>query len=80
MCRSIKPLFNLDPAATDQEIEAAARQFVRKVSGFRQPSRANQPAFDQAIDEIAGTVTQLLASLSTRRPPRTRPPAKHAGG
>lgn len=79
MCRSIKPLFNLEPAATPDEIEAAARQFVRKVSGFRRPSRANQEAVDQAVTEIAGVLTALMASLTTARPPKTRPSSNPAG-
>lgn len=72
MCRSIKPLFNFDPPATEAEIEAAARQFVRKVSGFRTPSQANTAVFDQAIDEITHTITQLLTELTTTAPPRNR--------
>jgi hypothetical protein len=79
MCRSIKPLFNLEPAATPDEIEAAARQFVRKVSGFRRPSRANQEAVDQAVTEIAGVLTTLLDSMTAARPPKTRPGSGPAG-
>ena len=72
MCRNIKPLFNYDPPATDQEIRDAARQFVRKVSGFSKPSQANQPVMDRAVDDIAQTVQELLASLVTTAPPRDR--------
>lgn len=72
MCRSIKILFNFDPPATSAEIEAAALQFVRKVSGATKPSRANQPAFDTAITEIAASVSKLLNALSTSAPPRSR--------
>lgn len=72
MCRNITPLFNFAPPATDEEIHAAALQFVRKISGFRQPSRANQAAFDRAVTEIADTVRTLLADLVTTQPPRDR--------
>ncbi|MBE2240546.1 MAG: DUF2277 domain-containing protein [Caldilineaceae bacterium] len=72
MCRNIVPLFNFDPPATDEEIHAAALQFVRKVSGFRQPSQANQAAFDRAVQEIAGVVRELMAELVTSQPPRDR--------
>jgi hypothetical protein len=72
VCRNITPLFNFDPPATDEEIHAAARQFVRKVSGMRQPSQANQPAFDRAVAEIAGAVQTLLVDLVTTQPPRDR--------
>lgn len=72
MCRNITPLFNFDPPATDEEVHAAALQFVRKVSGFRQPSQANQAAFDRAVTEIAGAVHTLLADLVTTQPPRDR--------
>jgi hypothetical protein len=66
MCRSIKTLRRLDEPATDEEIEAAALQFVRKVSGFRQPSQKNAPAFDAAVDEVAGASRRLLDALTKR--------------
>lgn len=72
MCRNIKPLFNYDPPATDAEIEAAARQFIRKVSGFTKPSQVNQPAFDQAVAEVTQSVRALLATLVTTAAPRDR--------
>ena len=72
MCRNIRTLFNFDPPATDEEIHAAALQFVRKLSGFTQPSRANQDAFDQAIDEVALVARRLIDSLVTQAPPRDR--------
>jgi hypothetical protein len=72
MCRNIKPLFNFDPPVTDEEIRAAALQFVRKVSGFNKPSQANEPAFRAAVDAIAKTSTKLLGSLETNAEPRTR--------
>lgn len=72
MCRSIKPLFNYDPPSGDAEIRAAARQYVRKVSGFTEPSAANQAAFDQAVGEVAETTARLLGSLTTKAPPRDR--------
>ncbi|HQF72154.1 MAG TPA: DUF2277 domain-containing protein [Promineifilum sp.] len=73
MCRNIKPLYNLQPPSSEAEIRDAALQFVRKVSGYRQPSRANTAAFDAAIDAIAAATTQLLASLQTTAAPRSRP-------
>ncbi len=72
MCRNIVPLFNFDPPATDAELHAAALQFVRKVSGFRQPSQANQTAFDQAVAEVAASMRTLVDSLTTTQPPRNR--------
>jgi hypothetical protein len=72
MCRNIKPLFNFDPPVTDAEIRAASLQFVRKVSGFTAPSRANAPVFDRAVDEIAGIVQRLLDALQTSAAPRNR--------
>ena len=72
MCRNIKPLFNFDPPVTDQEIRAASLQFVRKITGFNKPSRANEAAFLAAIDEIAGISTRLIQSLETAAPPRNR--------
>ncbi|MGC1461012.1 MAG: DUF2277 domain-containing protein [Terracidiphilus sp.] len=72
MCRNIKMLFNFDPPVTSEEIRAASLQFVRKVSGFNKPSKANEPAFNQAVDEIATVSARLLASLETTAPPRSR--------
>jgi hypothetical protein len=72
MCRSIRTLFNFEPPVTDQEIRAAALQFVRKVSGFNKPSKANETAFTAAIDEIAAVSKKLLRSLETNAPPRNR--------
>ncbi|MBL8221129.1 MAG: DUF2277 domain-containing protein [Bryobacterales bacterium] len=67
MCRSIKVLRKLDPPATEQDVSAAALQFVRKVSGFRKPSKANQEAFDDAVAEIAGITQRLLETLELRK-------------
>jgi len=72
MCRNIKTLFNFDPPATDQEIRAASLQFVRKLSGFNAPSRANEQAFNQAIDDVASIARRLIDSLHTSAPPRDR--------
>ena len=72
MCRSIKTLFNFDPPATDAEIRAAALQFVRKLSGFHEPSKANQAVFDAAIDETAAVARKLLDSLITNADPHDR--------
>jgi hypothetical protein len=72
MCRNIKTLFNFDPPATDEEIRAACLQFVRKVSGFTQPSRDNAPIFDRAIDDTFRVARRLVDSLSTSAPPRDR--------
>jgi hypothetical protein len=72
MCRNIKTLFNFDPPVTDDEIRAASLQFVRKVTGFNKPSKANEAAFQAAIDEIAGISARLLHSLQTSAPPRNR--------
>lgn len=72
MCRNIRPLFNFDPPATEDEIEAAALQFVRKISGFAKPSHANQAAFDDAVSGVAAVARQLLESLETAAPPRDR--------
>jgi len=72
MCRNIKPLFNFEPPVTDDEIRAAALQFVRKVSGFNRPSRANEAAFLAAVDGIAAASRNLLSSLETNAPPRNR--------
>ncbi len=72
MCRNIKMLFNFDPPATPDEIRGAALQFVRKISGFNKPSKANEAAFAQAIDEIAAASARLLAHLETTTSPRNR--------
>ena len=72
MCRNIKTLFNFEPPVTDEEIRAASLQFVRKVSGFNKPSKANEAAFHAAIDEIATISRSLLESLETNAPPRSR--------
>ncbi len=72
MCRSITTLYNMEPPATAEEIQAASRQFVRKISGFTKPSKANEAAFNQAVDEIAAISSQLLLSLQTAAPPRDR--------
>jgi len=72
VCRNIKMLFNFDPPVTDEEIRAASLQFVRKVSGFNKPSKANEAAFQLAIDEIAAASSRLLRSLETSAPPRNR--------
>ncbi len=72
MCRNIKTLFNFEPPVTDKEIRAAALQFVRKVSGFNMPSKANEAAFLAAVDEIAAASGNLLRSLETNAPPRNR--------
>ncbi|MDB5918014.1 MAG: hypothetical protein JWR40_2248 [Massilia sp.] len=72
MCRNIKTLFNFDPPATADEIRAASLQFVRKLSGFNNPSQANQAAFDKGIEEIAAAATVLIGSLVTNAEPRDR--------
>lgn len=72
MCRNIKPLFNFDPPATEEEIRAAALQFVRKVSGFNAPSQANEEAFFAAVDAITAASSTLLNQLATKAPPRNR--------
>jgi hypothetical protein len=72
MCRNIKPLHNFDPPANDDEIRAAALQFVRKVSGFTRPSAANEAAFERAVDEVAAVSRRLLASLVTNAEPKDR--------
>lgn len=72
MCRNIRPLFNFEPPATPNEVEAAALQFVRKISGFTKPSQTNQAAFDAAVAEIAAVSTRLLAALETNAPPKDR--------
>jgi len=72
MCRNIKTLFNFDPPVTDEEVRAASLQFVRKISGFNKPSKANEASFLAAIDEIAGISIRLLHSLETNAPPKSR--------
>jgi hypothetical protein len=72
MCRNIKMLFNFDPPVTDEEIRAASLQFVRKISGFTKPSKANEAAFLAAIDEVASASSRLLRSLATTAPPKNR--------
>lgn len=72
MCRSIKILFNIEPPVTEDEIYAAALQFVRKISGTTRPSRANEAAFLAAVDEVAAASQRLLATLETHRPPKSR--------
>lgn len=72
MCRNIKTLSNFEPAATEDEIRAAALQFVRKVSGFNKPSKVNEAAFDAAVDQIAAVAAKLLNSLETNAPPKDR--------
>ena len=72
MCRNIKTLFNFDPPVTDEEIQAASLQFVRKLSGFNKPSKANEAAFLAAVDEVAAVAGKLLGSLETNSPPKNR--------
>jgi len=72
MCRNIKPLFNFEPPATEEEIRAAALQFVRKISGATRPSRVNEAAFAAAVEEITASSGRLLASLDTTSPPKNR--------
>ena len=72
MCRNIKTLFNFDPAVTDDEIRSASLQFVRKLSGFSKPSKANEAAFDRAVDDTAAVARALMQSLVTNAPPRDR--------
>ena len=72
MCRSIKTLYNFEPPASEEEIRASARQFVRKLSGYRSPSRANEEAFERAVDEVSASVHQLFATLETNAAPRNR--------
>ena len=72
MCRNIKTLFNFDPPVTEEEIRAASLQFVRKISGFTKPSKANEALFLSAVDEVAEVSARLLHSLATNSPPRNR--------
>jgi hypothetical protein len=72
MCRNIRTLFNFEPPANDEEIRASALQFVRKLSGFNAPSKANEAAFNRAVDEVSDAARRLLESLHTASPPRNR--------
>jgi hypothetical protein len=72
MCRNIRPLFNFEPPVTDGEVRAASLQFVRKISGFTKPSKANEAAFDRAVDEVAKAARRLVDSLVTTAPARDR--------
>jgi len=72
MCRNIKTLFNFDPPVTGEEVQAASLQFVRKITGFNKPSKANEAAFLAAVDEIAGVASRLLRSLETTAAPKNR--------
>ncbi|HJX84096.1 MAG TPA: DUF2277 domain-containing protein [Candidatus Angelobacter sp.] len=72
MCRNIKTLFNFDPPVTDDEVRAASLQFIRKITGFNKPSKANEEAFQGAIEEVAAICSRLLRSLETTAPPKNR--------
>jgi hypothetical protein len=72
MCRNIKTLYNFDPPVTDDEVRAASIQFVRKVSGFTKPSKANEAAFQQAVDEVTAVTARFLSALETHAPPKNR--------
>jgi hypothetical protein len=72
MCRNIRPLYNYEPPATDDEVRDAALQYVRKISGFTKPSQANAEAFERAVDAVAAASSQLLGELSTSAPPKDR--------
>jgi hypothetical protein len=72
MCRNIRTLFNFEPPATEEEIRASAQQFVRKLSGFTNPSRANEEAFHRAVEEVSDAARRLIASLETASPARNR--------
>ncbi len=72
MCRNIKTLFNFEPPATEEEIRAASLQFVRKLSGFNKPSKANEESFDRAVEKVAGIARKLIESLETTAAPRDR--------
>jgi hypothetical protein len=72
MCRNIKTLFNFDPPVTEEEVRAASLQFVRKICGFTKPSKANEPGFLAAVDEVAAISARLLLSLETNAPPKNR--------
>lgn len=72
MCRNIRPLFNFDPPTTDEEIHASALQFVRKVSGSTKPSKANEAAFNRAVEQVSAVTRELLDSMITHAPPKDR--------
>ena len=72
MCRNIRTLFNFDPPVTDEEVRAASLQFVRKITGFNKPSKANESSFQAAVDEVAAISKRLLISLETPAPPKNR--------
>ncbi len=72
MCRNIRTLYNFDPPATEEEIQSASLQYVRKISGFTKPSKANQEAFERAVEQIAEVSADLLDSLTTKAPPKDR--------
>lgn len=72
MCRNIRPLFNFDPPATEEEIHAAALQFIRKISGFTKPARVNEEAFNSAVDDVAAVAARLLATLESSAAPKNR--------
>ena len=72
MCRNIKTLFNFDPPVTDEEVRAASLQFVRKITGFNKPSKANEELFQAAVEEVAAASRRLLLSLETNAPPKNR--------
>jgi hypothetical protein len=72
MCRNIRTLYNFDPPVTDEEVKAAALQFVRKITGFNKPSKSNEAAFLAAVEKVAGVSTELLLSLETNAPPKNR--------
>jgi hypothetical protein len=77
MCRNIRPLFNFEPPASEEEVRASALQFVRKVSGFSKPSQANAEAFERAVDEVTETARKLIFSLHSAAPPRDRETEAH---
>jgi hypothetical protein len=79
MCRNIKPLYNFEPPTTDDEIRAAALQFVRKISGFQKPSTVNEAAFNAAVEEISASAKKLLAALITTAPPKDRETERERG-
>jgi hypothetical protein len=72
MCRNIRTLFNFEPPASDEEIRASALQFVRKLSGFNRPSKANEAAFDRAVEDVTAAAHRLIFALETHAPPRNR--------
>jgi hypothetical protein len=72
MCRNIRPLFNFDPPATEEEIRAASLQFVRKISGFTRPSKVNEESFNMAVDEVTDAARRLITALETVAPPKNR--------